>query len=242
MPTNIDRHIARGVDQLDGASLRQRFLEQDEFIVVDHFLPPDILRSWQEELEILRPHIHRNYIPRHKKGGSVGYETIRKLAPNIDGVYRSLVFLRFIRQLVDPSVKECPESDPHRCALYAYTEPGDHIGFHYDTSYYKDRRFTVLVGLKDQSSSRLVCHLHTRNSGHAVEKLEVQLSPGRLVVFNGDKVYHAVTPLREGEERFVITMEYVTSAEMHLFMRFVSNMKDAIAYFGLREVFLKRNR
>jgi hypothetical protein len=38
-------------------------------------------------------------------------------------------------------------------------------------------------------------------------------------------------------------MQYVTTGDMNPFMRFVSNMKDSIAYFGLREVFLgKRNR
>ena len=44
-------------------------------------------------------------------------------------------------------LQPCPEADPPSCALYFYTEPGDHIGFHYDTSYYKGTRYTVLVGL-----------------------------------------------------------------------------------------------
>jgi hypothetical protein len=33
-------------------------------------------------------------------------------------------------------------------------------------------------------------------------------------------------------------MQYVTETSMNPFLRFVSNMKDAIAYFGLRHVFL----
>jgi len=37
-------------------------------------------------------------------------------------------------------------------------------------------------------------------------------------------------------------MQYVTSGEMNPFMRFVSNMKDSIAYFGLKEVFFERRR
>jgi len=32
-------------------------------------------------------------------------------------------------------------------------------------------------------------------------------------------------------------MEYVTAQAMNPFKRFVSNMKDAISYFGFREVF-----
>jgi hypothetical protein len=35
-----------------------------------------------------------------------------------------------------------------------------------------------------------------------------------------------------------LTLEYVTDPSMSPFKRFVSNMKDAIAYFGFRRVFL----
>jgi len=113
------------------------------------------------------------------------------------------------------------------------------MGWHYDTSYYKDRRWTVLAGLKDQSSSRLLCLLHTRNRGRDIVKLELQIKPGMLVIFNGDKVYHAVSPLKKGESRYIVSMQYVTTGEMNPLMRFISNMKDAVAYFGIRGVFGK---
>ena len=63
-----------------------------------------------------------------------------------------------------------------------------------------------------------------------------------LVVFNGDRLYHRVTPCRAGERRVALTLEYVTSLEMHPVRRFVSNMKDAIAYFGFRQVFSRPPR
>jgi len=39
-----------------------------------------------------------------------------------------------------------PDDDPHAYALYFYTRAGDHIGWHYDTSYYAGRRYTLLLG------------------------------------------------------------------------------------------------
>lgn len=234
---NVDQMIGEAATKLDLSAVRQRYNDQEEFIVLENFIPQEIIREWERELDELKPHIHRNFIPRHKKGGSVAYETLSALAPHMDGVYHSPCFIEFLQRLVEAEIQQCPDSDPHRCALYCYTEAGDHIGFHYDTSYYKDRRWTVLLGFKDQSSSRLVCHLHTRNPGREVEKLELQIKPGMLVVFNGDKLYHAVTPLKEGEHRFIISMQYVTTVEMNPFLRFVSDMKDAIAYFGLKDVF-----
>jgi hypothetical protein len=57
------------------------------------------------------------------------------------------------------------------------------------------------------------------------------------VLVNGGKLWHAITPLHEGEERVSLTLEYVTDPRMTPLKRFVSNMKDAIAYFGFRSVF-----
>jgi alkylated DNA repair dioxygenase AlkB len=240
--TDIEGLLQQAIARLDVDALRRRYEAQDEFVVVEAFLPEAVLARWREELEALKPHIHRNFIPKHKKGGSVGYDTVRALAPTINAVYQSPALLALLCRIAGADMKECPPSDPHRCALYAYTEAGDHIGWHYDTSYYKDRRWTLLVGLHDQSSSRLVCRLHTRSPGHAVEELALRVGPGTLVLFNGDKVYHCVTPTQPGEERYIITMQYVTSGEMSPLMRFVSNMKDSIAYFGLKEVFFGAKR
>ena len=242
MTTTLDNSIDGRLAQADGAALRKQYVEQDEFVVMDDFLPEEVLAQWRRELELLRPHIHRNFIPKHKKGGSVAFDTVDRIGPSITGIYRHPAVLRFLQTIVDAPVKECPDSDPHRCALYSYTEEGDHIGWHYDTSYYKDRRWTVLVGLEDESSSKLLCHLHTRNPGHPVEKLELKVEPGAMVLFNGDKVLHSVTPTCAGEHRYIVSMQYVTNGEMNPFMRFVSNMKDAIAYFGFRGVFFGKSR
>jgi hypothetical protein len=247
MPTltaapNLDQALAAAVAKIDVAAARRQYLEQGEFLVLEKLVPREIIAEWERELESLKPQIHRNFIPKHKKGGSVDYDTVADLGPAITAVYHSPAFQKLLHQIVEAPMNECPASDPHRCALYAYTEAGDHIGFHYDTSYYKDRRWTVLVGFIDNSSSKLLCHLHTRNPGHAVEKLELSVGPGTVVLFNGDKLWHCVTPIAENEQRFIVSMQYVANGAMNPFLRFVSNMKDSIAYFGLRRVFFGGKR
>ena len=234
---SIDDALRAAVQKRDEPALRRAYHEQDEFVVIEDFLPPEVLEEWEAQLPSLVPQIHRNYLPGHKKGGSVAYDTVATVAPAITGVYHSPQLLDMLRRITGAQMQECPPNDPHRCAFYAYTEEGDHMGFHYDTSYYQDRRWTLLFGFNDDSSSRLLCHLHTKNPGHEIEKLELQMTPGMLVLFNGDKVYHAVTPTKEGETRYVVSMQFVTSGDMNPFMRFISNMKDAVAYFGLRGVF-----
>jgi hypothetical protein len=130
-----------------------------------------------------------------------------------------------------------PAEDPHAYALYFYTRPGDHIGWHYDTSYYAGRRYTLLLGVVDESSCRLDYELHTREPGHAKVPGSVRIPPGGLEFFDGDKLRHRITPLADGELRVSLTFEYLTDPTMRPWRRFMSNMQDAVAYFGFRQVF-----
>jgi hypothetical protein len=172
----------------------------------------------------------------------VSHYAIADDGPALLAFYRSERFRRFLGGLVRADLQLCPDEDPHACALYFYTEAGDHMGYHYDTSYYRGARYTVLLGLVQDSSSRLLCRLHTRQPGRAPVEMAVATEPGSMVIFNGDKVYHGVSPSREGERRVVFTMEYVTSREMGRAQRLFSNLKDAFAYFGIRALWRGRGR
>ena len=65
----------------------------------------------------------------------------------------------------------------------------------------------------------------------------MQIPPGGLVFFDGDKLRHRISPMGTDEMRVSLTFEYVTNPNMRAWRRFVSNMKDAIAYFGFKQVF-----
>ena len=238
MPTAVTDTVARALESVDVAAVRRAYWEQNEFVYLERWLPPDLVARLVAEVDRVRPAINRNFIPRHKKGGSVSFYTLVEQAPTIVALYRAPAFVAFLGALTGRALQACPPGDPHACALYFYTEPGDHIGFHFDTSYYKGARYTVLVGLVERSSSRLVCQLYKNVQGRTVEERALTTHPGTVILFNGDKLWHSITPLGENEERVSLTLEYVTDPSMHPLKRFVSNMKDAIAYFGFRRVFL----
>jgi hypothetical protein len=238
----VRREVARALAGLDPATVRAAYWRQGEFVHLPGCLPPALVDALCAEVEAVRPAVHRAYIPRHKKGGSVGYHVLRERAPGILALYEDPAFVELLTAVTGRALLPCPPSDPHACALYFYTEPGDHIGFHYDTSHYRGERFTVLVGLIERSSSRLACELHRRTPERDPVPLELRTDPGTLVLFNGDRLWHAVTPLGAGEERVSLSLEYVTDQAMSPGRRFVSNMKDAVAYFGFRTVFGRRSR
>jgi len=203
------------------------------------FLPPDVTAALVAAVSAVNGVVNRNYLPGHKQGGSVSRHAIDELAPFIADLYRSPALLAWLGQLAGERLQVSPPDDPHAYALYFYTRAGDHIGWHYDTSYYRGRRYTLLLGVIDESSCRLDYELHTREPGVATVSGSMQYPPGALVFFDGDKLRHRITPAREGDRRVSLTFEYVTDPRMHAGWRLISNMKDAVAYFGLRQVFRK---
>jgi hypothetical protein len=217
-------------------------VEQGSFLYLSDFLPPEATTQLVAAVTAVKESVNRNYLPGHKQGGSVSRHTLDELAPFIADLYRSPALIEWLSQLAGERLQMSPPDDPHGYALYFYTRPGDHIGWHYDTSYYAGRRYTLLIGVIDESSCRLDYELHTREEGATVVPGSVQIPPGGLVFFDGDKLRHRISPLGENEVRVSLTFEYVTDPKMHFWWRAISNMKDAFGYFGFRQVFRRRRR
>ena len=218
-------------------ALRGEFMEQGAFLSRQAFLAPDITAQLVAAAQALAPALHRNYLPGHKQGGSISRHLIDERAPAIADLYRSSALIEGLSALAGECLQVSPSDDPHAYALYYYTREGDHIGWHYDTSYYRGRRYTLLLGVIDESSCRLDYELHTREPGAVVVPGSLQIAPGGMVFFDGDKLRHRITPLKAGERRVSLTFEYVTDPAMNPWRRVISNFKDAVAYFGLAQVF-----
>ena len=217
-------------------------MEQGSFLYLSDFLPSEATAQLIAAVATVNGSVNRNYLPGHKQGGSVSRHTLDELAPYVGQLYRSPDLIRWLSELAGEPLQVSPADDPHAYALYFYTRPGDHIGWHYDTSYYAGRRYTVLLGVIDESSCRLDYELHTRKKGATVVPGSVRIPPGGLVFFDGDKLRHRISPLGENERRVSLTFEYVTNPKMHFGWRLISNMKDALGYFGFRQVFRRRRR
>ncbi len=68
---SINDAIRDAIAKQDEPALRRRYNQQDEFLVIPDFLSADVMEEWEAQLPALIPNIHRNYLPGHKKGGSV---------------------------------------------------------------------------------------------------------------------------------------------------------------------------
>jgi len=239
---NADQAMNSRLRDLNTEVLRGEFAAQGAFLHVRDFLASEITAQLVAAVEAVGSSVNRNYLPGHKQGGSVSRHAIDSLAPFIAELYRSPALIGWLEKLSGERLQVSPPEDPHAYALYFYTRPGDHIGWHYDTSYYAGRRYTLLLGVVDQSSCCLDYELHTREPGVAAVPGSLQIPPGGLVFFDGDKLRHRITPLAAGETRVSLTFEYVTDPAMRPWRRVISNMKDAVAYFGFRQVFRRASK
>src|SRR5262249_54241669 len=194
--------------RLNHIGLRADFARQGAFLCLDEFLPPEMTSQLAASARSLTDQANRSYLPGHKQGGSVSRYTIDRLAPIIAQLYRSKPLVGLLEEIRGHPLVPCPDNDPHASALYYSPRPGDHIGWHYDTSYYDGRRYTLLLGVVDDSSCRLEYVLHTRDPGMPQQPGSVRTPPGGLVVFDGDKLRHPITPLHASEIRKSLTFQY----------------------------------
>lgn len=127
---DADRAVASRTRTFDNARLRKDFTAQDAFLYLEDVLAPEVTARLIHSARSLLDEVNRNYLPGHKQGGSVSRRTIDRLAPFIAELYRSKELIGWLEQLSGDQLQVSPADDPHAYALYYYTRPGDHIGWH----------------------------------------------------------------------------------------------------------------
>lgn len=185
------------------------------------------------EAALRRGNTERSYFPAHKQGGTVAYEYLHDIAPEIVAFYQSDYLRRLCSAVISEPVVPTPIHDQSSCSLLFYERPQDHINWHYDYNFYNGRHFTVLVPLVNRhlqedrlSSARLVICQDSR-------EITIPTPPNTLIVFEGARVFHKVTRLEENELRVMLSMTFCTRPQTSLLKGTIRRFKD-IAYFGVR--------
>ncbi len=175
----------------------------------------------------------RSYLPVHKKGGTVAYETISREAPELTALYLGRPLRDLVARITGVAVVPTPIHDQSSLSLLVYERPGDHINWHFDHNFYRGRHFTLLIPLVnrgsdagDLSHARLIARIEGQ------ERI-VATPPNTMVLFEGARVLHKVTPIRDGERRIVLSMTYTTDPTCAWWQGVLRRFKD-IGFFGLR--------
>jgi hypothetical protein len=205
---------------------------ENRLAAVDDFLAEAQWRNVRQAIDALSE-TERSYLPTHKKGGTIAYETLEAHTPALVRLYRSAEMRTRVSRITGLTVVPTPLHDQSSCSVLVYEKPGDHIGWHYDHNFYKGRHFTVLLPIvnRDKDGEGLsAARLHAKIGGRDVE---IATPPNRLIVFEGAKVRHRVTPIAEGERRVGWSMTYCADPRNSAWQGVARRVKDT-AFFGLR--------
>jgi 2OG-Fe(II) oxygenase superfamily len=228
----LERICATARFDLSEAALRPIPGFDDRLAVLPAFLPLSVFEALRSEAEnLVSP--ERSYVPTHKKGGTIAYETLIEAAPRIVSFYQSPQLMKFVSKVVGVTLVPTPLYDQSSLSVLVYEKPGDHIGWHYDHNFYRGRHFTVLLALDNRGRAEGgLSHaaLKARTGG---KELSVSTSPNTMVVFEGAAVRHKVTPILEGERRLMLSMTYCTDPGASLLQGVTRRIKD-VAFFGPR--------
>ncbi len=202
------------------------------FAALPTVLTAETLAQLQAEvLKLCRT--ERSYLPLHKQGGTMAYETLHQVMPVLVALYHSPQLQKICSAIVGEALMPTPLNDQSSCSLLVYEKPGDHIGWHYDHNFYNGRHFTVLLPLINKhnqtgelSSARLWAKLGD-------QEVIQPTPPNTLVIFEGAKVLHKATPLADNELRILLSMTYCTTPTTSLAKGIARRIKD-ISFFGIR--------
>jgi hypothetical protein len=204
----------------------------DRLARLENVLPATALSQLRQQTsELLRP--ERSFIPTHKKGGTIAYETLFEAAPAVVALYHSKEMQRLVSRIVGIDVQPTPINDQSSLSVLFYDKPGDHIGWHFDHNFYRGRHFTVLLPIVNEGHGpNGLSHamLQAKISGR---ETDIPTPPNTLVVFEGARVDHKVTPIAEGERRLVVSMTYCSDPRANIAQGIVRRIKD-VAFFGPR--------
>jgi 2OG-Fe(II) oxygenase superfamily len=235
-----ERRVARAVaaqgQALDGLAPGVLPGFDDRFATLPELLPEPAFQALRAEAQsLVAP--ERSFVPAHKKGGTVAYETLIESAPAIVGLYHSEGFSNLISRVTGVAVQPTPINDQSSLSLLFYDRPGDHIGWHYDHNFYRGRHFTVLLMLintghaaGELSHGELIARVGGQD---APREIAVRARPNTLVVFEGAQVRHKATPVEADELRLVLSMTYCTDPRAKWWQGVSRRIKDT-AYFGIR--------
>lgn len=206
---------------------------EKQIAVLINALPDELFKVLRDQVGHCRK-VERSYFPGHKQGGTIAYESLHEVAPQIVAFYQSDYLRKLCSSIIGEPVVPTPIHDQSSCSILFYEKAHDHIGWHYDYNFYQGRHFTVLLPLINQhnaiSDQPASAKLVIKNNGQ--DKI-ISTLPNTLILFEGARVYHKVTRLGPEETRVILSMTFCTNPKSSVIKNQLRRIKDT-AYFGIR--------
>ncbi len=158
-----------------------------------------------------------------KAGSTISTQKLLKLYPDIIKLYQTTL-CDFVSKNIGIKLYPTELKFPTSCSILIYENENDWINWHYDYNYYNGRFFTVLIPLTTDST----CTFFQYILNDKINKIDIK---DKMVIFEGDFLYHNASKLCKNQKRCILALQYVTSNEMNFINKLRIKIKD-IAYIG----------
>ena len=220
---------------------RTAFAENNEYVLVEQGLPPEIVERIRQEVNVARA--TRSVVPWYRAAGSIGYRRIQVEAPFTAALYRSRAMRDYVSALCGKPMQCKSDDDDHACTFYVYSKPGDRMSFHYDVCGCEDAAsYSMIIGVVDDSTQKLLVELHRGDGARRRQSLQISTRPGVMITFAGSKVWHGVSRLGRNELRVTLGLAYAANNRQPPRRRLIKVMADTFFHFGLGGMVKRRHR
>jgi hypothetical protein len=162
----------------------------------------------------------------NKRGVTISTQNIVKHAQNLITYYQNDL-CDIVSKEINLKLFPTDLSLPTSCSILIYENEGDWINWHYDYNYYDGRFFTVLIPITND----LTCtEFQYKDNDNNIKS--IQLVNGKSICFEGNYLYHRASKLCNGQNRILLSCQYVTINNMSFVNKLRLRIKD-YAYIGL---------
>lgn len=209
---------------------QKQIIIKNDIIYVENFLDKDFYKYLVDQIN--RQSFKSNNMI-FRKGNGVSFHELHKNYNGFIELYHSNQLMQYIQFLLGKIMNRPPLNDKSCCSLLTYTSKGDFIDWHYDYSSYYGDRYTVLLTLVNENSSK-----NSLSSNRFIyfdknkKKIEMKCKPNSFLIFNGSNIKHMSTPIEENEKRVLLSMTFcdICQLKTNIFNSIYDKIKEFVIY------------
>ena len=208
-----------------------KLIKQDNIIYIENFLNPKLFNHLRN---IFNEGKYKTKDVIFRKGSGINFIDLHKNKNYNDllSLYYSEDLLISINKLLNKYLQRVSLNDNNACSLLIYTNKGDYIDWHYDTSNLYGNRYTILLTLINKNLK--TNDLSENEFTYKIDNIEhkIKLKENSLIIFEGNKIEHKSTPINNEEKRILMSMVFcdICQEDSNILLKISEKIKNKILY------------
>ena len=208
-----------------------RIKNDNNIIIVEDFLNKDFFMYLQKQFDN-KVYKSRNFHIR--KATSYNFLNLHENEEynGLLELYYSNEMLDSLSNILQKPIQRTPLNDNNACSLLIYTNKGDYITWHKDSSIYNGDRYVVLITLINENSDKNDLSHNEFVYIHNKKEYSIKMKPNSMVLFKGSEILHKSTEIEDKERRILLSMVFcdICHAKNNIFNKINEKLKNFVLY------------